>query len=121
MTVVNRFDRRDLKVGSTLPVLEVAATEADLQTPINITGYAVYVTFWYVGAAPHKVGQGYVHDGPNGLARYRLDGSETPTAGELEYQFTFSAPGSLDQSVQEWAEISTNLFRRRVMEVDVTP
>ncbi len=114
MTVVKEFDRRELAVGATLPVLEAAATLEDGVTAVDITGWAVYVTFWYVGAAVHKVGQGYIYDSGNGIARYRLDGTETPSAGDLEYQWTFLVPGSINQSVQEWAEISTNVFRRRV-------
>jgi len=116
MTVRRWEERRPIVQGSTAPIWEELITEQDGVTVRNLTGYHVYLTFWYASAAaPHKVGHGYVYDAANGLVRYELDGTETPTAGNLLYQVTLGNAGSTNESVQTWGEMTSPVFKRTVL------
>lgn len=114
------YDKDPLVQGATLPILEIECAD-DAGNVFDITGCSVRVIFWYAGQDPHYVGAGYVYDGPNGLARYQLTGSETPTPaswpGDLVYQWLVEYPGTVNQGApQSWSRISSPIFKRRVLQ-----
>jgi hypothetical protein len=103
--------------GVTAPILDIQFMEHDESEPRNITGFGVGVNFWYHDSTTYHVqGQGYVSDGDSGVATYAPDGTEAPTVGDLIYQVEIMNPGSTDSSVEEWATLSSPVFKVRVRE-----
>lgn len=96
------YESRFVLQGDTSPVLEISVRDQDDVTAINLTGYSVWITFWTPGTStPKTVGQGYVYDAANGLARYRIASADQDTAGELVRQWTLMDPNGFEISTPE--------------------
>ena len=97
------YQSRFILQGDTGPVIELSVQDQDGATAINLTGYAAWVTFWIPGSAtPKTIGQGYIFDAANGLARYQPSSTDQDTAGDLAWQWTLMDPNGFESSSPEF-------------------
>lgn len=118
MGTIRDYEMRIIASGATLPIWELSVTDPDVRLPVDLTNFGVAVAFWYEGAAVHAVRTGYVYDAANGLARLELDGTESPSGGELRWQWELSYPGPANAQASHgsiWGVMTSPAFKRRIL------
>lgn len=116
MTTRQWWAKIELRVGQTLPILEMLVTGEDRVTVANLTYYAARAVFSYPNQNPHAVREAIVTDTTNGLVQVRLNGTETPTVGNLIICVDLLAVGCLTKAGQEeWARIGLRPMMAKVL------
>lgn len=91
MVTADHGSTRDVRVGETGPTIEEQLILED-GTPLDLTGYAATIRFWYPGSAGHINRGCKISDAENGVVQYFPRGDEYPTVGTVLRQVTVMAP-----------------------------